>query len=922
MLVAAFGAWMLVRSGDGPGLSGAYFGNADWDGRPAREDVLDADISGRAEGFRRAVRRASGGPFSVEWTGSLDVPQAGSYTFATNAKDAAWVWLDGLLVASDGEPPGAKPTMGARQLHGGRHELKIRYVSRGSEPSLEVLWAPPGGSLEPIPSSRLRPPALARRAQRAIGYALLSLLLITAFVLRRDFILLFAVLVYVNLPYLTGIVWDARDTNTGFQIFWAHYNAFYFSGRLALWLPYGTYGQPADFTMALSGVQYLGLVVGKALRVTNVWRLFIFTMLVEQTFLLLGMFLLARRLFARRSAVFMVCLASIGSTVWYWHYFFNLRMVCLLPLLLFFIFSFFDTGRPHHLWLTGICAVFWAQGSTFAAAIWLLVCCLVAIPLSRGRPRAWLAVRSPSRANLTSLTAFVLLAACYVFVTASSTRELMVRKSHRDTETGKVSMSVFLEYGGRPSIDAIVKDLLTGQSSSNRWDNNLYMGLLPVFFFVWALWKVRGERFLSIALATLALAWLAFGGLFATVVYYFPLMTYYRWLAWMYPTIKTLAILVAGFGFDRFWSESRWRQGLWVLVLLLFAMDATGVPPGMVVPRAVIYLGALAAAAVLMNTARWAPGPLAARLGKPRLVQGAVIAALALDLYGYQRDVWKKLPRLPPHAPGVQDMVAVQRMAYEPQRADEPTAHRTVEVLRRTPVTYAPQSYAFLLWDPCTIGAPTGYLQTLPRRTFQLLRLPAPALSSALACNAPKLRLVRAAEPAKDATEAARLIQEGALTKWGAILELAPDDSRGLLARAADATGDEVRVTGFDSNTLEAEAVVADGDGAWLVYADGFHPAWQATVDGRPAKVVPANLAFKGVHLPPGKSRVRFEFWDGWASIGLYVLAGSSVLISSALLAWAARIALSPSPADGDAPRGAAPWDWRWPAVSRGPGAA
>jgi hypothetical protein len=142
------------------------------------------------------------------------------------------------------------------------------------------------------------------------------------------------------------------------------------------------------------------------------------------------------------------------------------------------------------------------------------------------------------------------------------------------------------------------------------------------------------------------------------------------------------------------------------------------------------------------------------------------------------------------------------------------------------------------------------------------------------------------------------LIEEGALGKWEAILEPAPDDgSRGPSARPAlDVTGDAVRVTGFDSNSLEAEVDVAAGNGAWLLYADGFHPAWHATVDGRPAKVVPANLAFKAVELPPGRSRVRFEFWDGWASLGLYALAGSSVLISLALLAWAARVALFAGP--------------------------
>jgi hypothetical protein len=896
LLLLGLGAGALLRPGDRQGLSGAYFWNPLWEGPPWREDVLDPDISHRADSLAKSARRAPGGQFSVEWIGHLDVVRAGHYAFSTSSKGASWVWLDGVLVASSTEVPGTKSSLGERQLGTGPHDLRIRYVNHGSEPFLEVLWAPGGGSLESIPASRLRAPALTRGARRAIFGSLLLLFVAAALVLRRDFLVLLAVVFYVNLPYLTGIVWDLRDTNTAFQLFYVHYNEFYYSGRLALWLPYGTYGQAVDFTLALPGIRYLVIAVGKALGVTDAWRLFVVNALAEQTVLLLGVFLLARRLFASRGAVFMVCLASIGSLVWYWNSFFSLQWIYLLPLLVFFLISFFDTRRPHYLWLMGICAVFWAQGGGYAPAIWLFTCCMVAIPLSVDQPRAWRAILSRSRANLLLLATFVLLAVCFASVAASSMRGLTLLKNRRDRNTGTVALSDFLQAGGTPKPDEIVRNLLTGKNSTDNWDNNLYMGLLPLFCLVWALCKVRAVRFVSIAWSAGALVWLAFGGVFARVAFHFPLMGYVRWLAWMYPTAKLLAIVAAGFGFARLWSEPRrLRQALGVGLLLVLGMDAAGVSLMSVSRRAVVYAVALGGAALLQHAWRWASRDPARRFGTTGLLQFAAIAALAFDLYTYQQDVWRKLPWLSLNEPGVREMVSVQRMEYQPQRTEQPPSSRGVEALRRTAITFAPQVYSFLLWDPCRIASPKHFLFSLPARTVPLRGLPEPTLSGVVGCSGPKLRLVTDVARAKDADEAARLLQEGVLAERAAVIEFAEDEPR-LAPPRLDTASNEVRVTRFDSNTLEAVADVAVRDGAWLVYADAFHPGWRASVDGRPARVVPANLAFKAVRLPPGTSRVRFEFWDGWRSLGLHVLAGWSVLMSLALMLWAARVSLQPAP--------------------------
>jgi len=69
-----------------------------------------------------------------------------------------------------------------------------------------------------------------------------------------------------------------------------------------------------------------------------------------------------------------------------------------------------------------------------------------------------------------------------------------------------------------------------------------------------------------------------------------------------------------------------------------------------------------------------------------------------------------------------------------------------------------------------------------------------------------------------------------------------------------------ITVTGFSANRLKATVRVPGSGGAWLVYADAYHPGWRVAVNGRPAKVWKANLAFKALYLAPGDNAVDFDF--------------------------------------------------------------
>ena len=66
---------------------------------------------------------------------------------------------------------------------------------------------------------------------------------------------------------------------------------------------------------------------------------------------------------------------------------------------------------------------------------------------------------------------------------------------------------------------------------------------------------------------------------------------------------------------------------------------------------------------------------------------------------------------------------------------------------------------------------------------------------------------------------------------------------------------------------------------AYLVLSDTFDPGWSATVDGRPAPIRPAYVAFRAVYLPAGTHTVVFTYRPAGFELGL-VLSGCGIVFS------------------------------------------
>jgi hypothetical protein len=68
-----------------------------------------------------------------------------------------------------------------------------------------------------------------------------------------------------------------------------------------------------------------------------------------------------------------------------------------------------------------------------------------------------------------------------------------------------------------------------------------------------------------------------------------------------------------------------------------------------------------------------------------------------------------------------------------------------------------------------------------------------------------------------------------------------------------------------------------------LVLAQSHYPAWRASVDGHPAIIATANLAFQAIHIPAGSHRVEFVYRDRAFEWGALI---TSISIAGCLTLW------------------------------------
>ncbi len=130
--------------------------------------------------------------------------------------------------------------------------------------------------------------------------------------------------------------------------------------------------------------------------------------------------------------------------------------------------------------------------------------------------------------------------------------------------------------------------------------------------------------------------------------------------------------------------------------------------------------------------------------------------------------------------------------------------------------------------------------------------------------------------PAKALHEVARRLARPAFDPRAEVLVDLPAPAPTLEHTAEGLAGGAVHIARYEPERVELR--VRAERPAWLVLSDTPYPGWEATVDGRTAPILSANVACRAVRVPAGESRVvmRYRpgsFRRGAASCGLGLLA-------------------------------------------------
>ncbi|MGD2155570.1 MAG: YfhO family protein [Anaerolineales bacterium] len=696
--------------------------------------------------------------------------------------------------------------------------------------------------------------------------------------------------------YFKRSITTVHDTYANFQNFYIFYNQYFYNHDLAHWYPYGTMGLQADYQqiISLTPASYLTGLVGGILRVRDVLLLFKLALYVDQIMLLLGIYLLSRHIFQNRSTAYLVSLAVVGSSVWYAQVWFNFRIYYLLPLVLYFLVSFFSDHKPKHFWLAGITAVAWGIGNVpYFLPLWGMILLIVVVFLTLKNPKAWRTLISASTANVVGCATLILLAGAYLYFTLHALNHTALRAPGRDPATGEVTLEIFRTYGGTANLLTVFQSSLTGWPLELPWgstaDNSVYIGLLPFLLFGWALFKEKDRFFRGTASSTLCLIWLSVGGLFTTALYYVPLMRNYRHVGLVYGLVKILIAIAAGFGLDRILVQRDKNPPGQLLLMITFAfvieslfaapgfisgimdLDEQAVWHGIFQARLLVYL------ALIVLT-----------LAFKKHLQIALTLALLFDLLTFQLLVYYiKNPQVPDPYQYLLDTVQVSEIQYQELRRPRPSipsdAERKQDALDLTEQPGAMaiywETYDFAQFDPCSTKYRADFWSLWVDR-LETLRTDQPVtFSNVTGCNLPKLRLVPNATIHESTEEAESILKTMPISEQGSMVVIRPINKSVKPAEAEQLVepSGSVAVSKFTLNQVIVNADVTTEGGAWLVYADAYHPGWKATVNGEKAPIEEANLAFKGVWLPEGQNLVIFEFRNGLNYYLSYLIALTGV---------------------------------------------
>ena len=360
--------------------------------------------------------------------------------------------------------------------------------------------------------------------------------------------------VLLNLPMLSPRVVFVHDTLNNLIYFDFTYSGLLHHHSFPKWIPALGYGVPFDLHLFATMQPTNGVVMlaGWALGANNTLLLYKLSMILSQGIFVLGLYLLARRLYNSMLIVWMVCLGAVLTNSWMHSCVLNFTIFYMLPLVLYLLIRFFDTGHPKYLWSAALVETLSLYGTlSYIAPVHLLILGTFVLPCFWNQPKSlllfvrWQTFAHPlffAFVGFASMTAALVLGLDTVLLSPD-----------REGNVGMVPFHNFIEYARQPlagMIAALVKgDVYQGEMT-------LFVGVLPLAGLAYALFRRRDAYFAAFAGVALVLFWFVAGEWLGALSYRFvPLMNRFRHVSQVFNILKVFVLILGGFGLDRLLTD-------------------------------------------------------------------------------------------------------------------------------------------------------------------------------------------------------------------------------------------------------------------------------------------------------------------------------------------------------------------------------
>lgn len=694
--------------------------------------------------------------------------------------------------------------------------------------------------------------------------------------------------IVVNLPYFTKNYYPVHDTLSVFQFFSYYYSQIYFTHELPWWLPLSAYGMPIDSYLLFSfgPFQYLALTLGYLLHTHHTLFLFSLSLTGDTFFFALGTYLFSRHILQNKW-IALLCTLSVLLLVQYdRQIYWNFKTLLPLPLCLYWVQLAIERASLSYLLANIATLLCWTFGSiAYVLPVQVYVIACYGLCLLRKSPLIRLAMncRSPAFAGgklkklgyislgIIALCGFILYQIQHVML-----NHMAYNAIGRQGNFG-VSLQDYLTYGGNTGTEKLF-ELLNGIPTSHPHDFLAYVGIVNILFVIYGLCsRDKSKSHIALFLTTLLLlAFTITSTDVAELVYVLPGMNRVRHIGYFITIVKLLLILLGGFGIQAYWKQKTHAlRFILPIIIALLSLACTPLSQQtpytqhtlMIAMMLILWTIFCAILKFLQNTHFESPrqrslGPYTYHL----LVYGLLIIS-CIDMISYRMMIYKIADLFAAPFPKV--FKEARPIHYPPTRIPSVT----LPYMRIKGLDVYSIGSSYLQEDFCP--APRQDLISSGVKTlFNLRQLHSTnprdlldpmndkPLRQTLGCRVPKLRLVSKVRYAQTQAEAGRKIATTDIYQQPVILS--PD----LKAAGASAASDQQRQTlhqmskiqDFTANRLQLFVDNPSSSTAWLIYADAFNLKWQASIDGQPQAIFPANLAFKAIPIKPGQHEVKFNF--------------------------------------------------------------